>query len=100
MSLSVSWSSSDISILKDDKLLSILLIFSLLVSFKIVTLLRESISFAIKVKMKLKGYERPRPQPLFMMLGQTHMNGWNRVIVSQNGGSTSYIFPFILRVLQ
>ena len=100
MSLSVNWSSSDISILKDDKLRSILLIFSLLVSFKIVTLLRESISFAIKVKMKLKGYERPRPRPLFMMLGQTHMNGWNRVIVSQNGGSTSYIFPFILRVLQ
>ena len=41
------------------------------------------------------------PDPLFyMMLGQTHVNGWSRVIASQNGGSTSYIFPFRLRVLQ
>ena len=31
---------------------------------------------------------------------QTHVNGWSRVIASQNGGSTSYIFPFRLRVLQ
>ena len=31
------------------------------------------------------------------MLGQTHVNGWSRVITSQNGGSTSYIFPFRLR---
>ena len=38
--------------------------------------------------------------PFFMMLGQTHVNGWSRVIASQNGGSTSYIFPFRLRVLQ
>ena len=36
----------------------------------------------------------------FGMLGQTHVNGWSRVIVSQNGGSTSYISPFRLRVLQ
>ena len=35
-----------------------------------------------------------------MLLGQTRMNGWSRVIASQNGGSTSYIFPFRLRVLQ
>ena len=41
------------------------------------------------------------PDPLFYrMLGQTHVNGWSRVIASQNGGSTSYIFPFRLRVLQ
>ena len=41
------------------------------------------------------------PDPLFIrMLGQTHMNGWSRVIASQNGGSTSYIFPFRLGVLQ
>ena len=40
------------------------------------------------------------PGPFFMMLGQTHVNGWNRVITSQNGGSTSYIFPLRLGVLQ
>ena len=42
------------------------------------------------------------PDPSFFlgMLGQIHMNGWSRVIASQNGGSTSYIFPFRLRVLQ
>ena len=34
------------------------------------------------------------------VLGQTHVNGWSRVIVSQNGGLTDYIFPFGLRVLQ
>ena len=44
--------------------------------------------------------ERPRLRPDFMMLGQTHVNGWSRIIASQNGGSTSYIFPFRLRVLQ
>ena len=33
------------------------------------------------------------PGPLFEMLGQTHVNGWSRVIASQNGGSTDYIFP-------
>ena len=38
--------------------------------------------------------------PFYKMLGQTHMNGWSRVIVSQNGGSTDYIFLFRLRVLQ
>ena len=41
------------------------------------------------------------PCPFFYrMLGQTHMNGWSRVVTSQNGGSTDYIFPFRLRVLQ
>ena len=44
--------------------------------------------------------ERPRPQPVFLrMLGQTHVNGWSRVIASQNGDSTSYIFPLRLGVL-
>ena len=40
------------------------------------------------------------PGPFFMMLGQTHVNGWSRVIASQNGGLTSCIFPLRLRVLQ
>ena len=45
--------------------------------------------------------ERPRPRPvLYGMLGQTHVNGWSRVIASQNGGSTSFIFPLRLGVLQ
>ena len=38
------------------------------------------------------------PSPFYE--GQTHVNGWIRVVASQNGGSTSYIFPFRLRVLQ
>ena len=44
--------------------------------------------------------ERPHPRPHFLMLGQTHLNGWSRVIASQNGDSTSYIFPLRLGVLQ
>ena len=41
------------------------------------------------------------PNPLsLMMLGQTHVNEWSPVVVSQNGGSTSYIFPLRLWVLQ
>ena len=40
------------------------------------------------------------PDPLYDMLGQTHVNGWSRVIASQNGGSTGYIFPIRLGVLQ
>ena len=46
--------------------------------------------------------ERPRPRPVFMnvVLGQTHVNGWSHVIASQNGGSTVYIFPLRLGVLQ
>ena len=40
------------------------------------------------------------PGPLYEMLGQTHVNGWSRVIASQNEGSTSYIFPLRLGVLQ
>ena len=35
-----------------------------------------------------------------MMLGQTHVNGWSRVVAFQNRGSINYIFPFRLRVLQ
>ena len=45
--------------------------------------------------------ERPRPRPAFYdVLGQTHVNGWSRVIASQNGGSTDYISPLRLGVLQ
>ena len=40
------------------------------------------------------------PGPFYDMLGQTHVNGWSRVVASQNRGSTSYIFPLRLRVLQ
>ena len=41
------------------------------------------------------------PGPRFYgMLGQTHVNGWSRVIASQNRGSTSYISPHRLGVLQ
>ena len=47
-------------------------------------------------------FVRDRAPSLFSfgMLGQTHVNGWSCVIASQNGGSTSYIFLFRLRVLQ
>ena len=45
--------------------------------------------------------EKPRPRPVFYrMLGQTHVNGWSRIVASQNGGLTSYIFPPKLGVLQ
>ena len=44
--------------------------------------------------------ERLRPRPVLWMLGQTHVNGWSRIVASQNGGSTSYIFPLRLGVLQ
>ena len=51
--------------------------------------------------LHLKLWETAPPAPLFYrMLGQTHVNGWSRVIASQNGGSTSYIFPLRLRILQ
>ena len=41
------------------------------------------------------------PGPLFYtLLGQTHVNGWSRVVASQNGGSTDYIFLLRLGVLQ
>ena len=46
-------------------------------------------------------YVRDRaPGPFYEMLGQTQVNGWSRVIASQNGGSTSYISPLRLGVLQ
>ena len=38
--------------------------------------------------------------PFYRMLGQTHVNGWSHVIASQNGGSTDYISPLRLGVLQ
>ena len=44
--------------------------------------------------------ERPRPRPVLWNVGQTHVNGWSRVVASQNGGSTSYIFSLKLGVLQ
>ena len=40
------------------------------------------------------------PGSFYRILDQTHMNGWSYVIASQNGGSTSYIFPLRLGVLQ
>ena len=40
------------------------------------------------------------PPARFMMLGQIQVNGWSCVIASQNEGSTSYIFPIRLGVLQ
>ena len=40
------------------------------------------------------------PDPFYRTLDQTHVNGWSCIIVSQNRGSTSYISPFRLRVLQ
>ena len=45
-------------------------------------------------------WETALPAPFFRMLGQTHVNGWSRVIASQNGGSSSYIFPLRLGVLE
>ena len=48
-----------------------------------------------------EGVRDRAPGPLFFrMLDQTYVNGWSCVIASQNRGSTSYIFPFRLRVLQ
>ena len=40
------------------------------------------------------------PGPFYEYLGQTHVNGWSHVIASQNGGSTDYISPLRLGVLQ
>ena len=45
-------------------------------------------------------WETAPPAHFLRCLGQTHVNGWSRVIASQNGGSTSYIFPLRLGVLQ
>ena len=45
-------------------------------------------------------WETAPPARFYDMLGQTHVNGWSRVFASQNGGSTSYIFPLRLGVLQ
>ena len=40
------------------------------------------------------------PDLFYGMLGQIHVNGWSRVIVSQNGNSTDYVFPLRLKILQ
>ena len=51
----------------------------------------------VHTKKKIERCERPRPRPVFYrMLGQTHVNGWSRVVVSQNGGSISYIKGFTM----
>ena len=39
--------------------------------------------------IKMRACDRSHPRPLFF-LGQTHMNGWSCVIVSQNGGLTDH----------
>ena len=44
--------------------------------------------------------ERPRPKPVLWDVGPNPVNGWSRVIATQNGGSTSYIFLLRLGVLQ
>ena len=44
-------------------------------------------------------WETAPPARLYRMLGQTHVNEWIRVAF-QNEGSTSYIFPLRLGVLQ
>ena len=36
------------------------------------------------------------PGPFCMMVGLTPVNGWSHVVATQNGGSTSYIFPLRL----
>ena len=54
MTLSVNWLTSDFSVFKDNKCLSVLQILSLLISFRIVTLLRERISFEIRGEVNLK----------------------------------------------
>ena len=40
------------------------------------------------------------PGPFLRDVGPNPLNGRSHVIAFQNGGSTSYIFPFRLRVLQ
>ena len=53
------------------------------------------------MQILLNGCVKDRaPDPFYRMLGQTHVNGWSCVIASQNRGSTSYVFPSRLRVLQ
>ena len=50
---------------------------------------------------KTQGVRDRAPGLLFYrMLGQTHVNGWRRIIATQNGGSIDYIFPLRLEVLQ
>ena len=59
-----------------------------------------SILVAICVQIRLRCVRDRTPGPFYRMLSQTHVNGQSCVIVSQNEGLTSYIFPFKLRVLQ
>ena len=53
-----------------------------------------------KVEKLLEAVRDRAPGPFYDVLGQTHVNGWSRVIASQNGGSTDYVFPLRLGVLQ
>ena len=60
----------------------------------------QNLEYRIRL-LKVCSFVRDRaPGPFYGMLGQTHVNGWSRVVASQNGGSTSYIFPLRLGVLQ
>ena len=58
------------------------------------------IAFIIEGHVRARMSVRDRAPGPFYDVGQTHVNGWSRVIASQNGGSTSYIFPLKLWVLQ
>ena len=58
-------------------------------------------NFLLLIKLFWGGVRDCASGPFYdVMLDQTHVNGWSRVIASQNGGSTSYIFPLRLGVLQ
>ena len=67
-----------------------------------------TMTIKIAVKLAIQEYSqillvivRDRaPGPFYGMLGQTHVNGWSRVLASQNGDLTDYIFPLRLGVLQ
>ena len=57
----------------------------------------------VSVQVRFQGlplWKIAPPARFYGILGQTHMNGWSRVIASQNRGSTDYISPLRLGVLQ
>ena len=51
-------------------------------------------------RLNLRVCERLRPRPLFLGVEPNHANRWSCVIAFQNEGSTEYIFPLRLEVLQ